>query len=150
MKTLDDLKSLGYDMEIREGNIRLSYRGKGKPDKEKVVPLLKELKSNKGEAIKILQKELKPIPSNILDGLLFDGVIRKTREYSMKVVRDYIRNHHKGVDEGVARTSTEVSRIYKLCKEGNASLDDFKAVLEPYHAICIKAIELYKNEKGRI
>ncbi len=150
MKILDNLKSLGYDMEIREGNIRLSYRGEGKPDKEKVVPLLEELKSNKSEAIKILREGLQPISSTVLDDLLFDGVIRKTREYSIKTVRDYIRNHHKDIDERVTRTSAEVSRVYKLCKEGKATLEDFKAVLEPYHNICAKAIELCKNEKARI
>ncbi len=89
------------------------------------------------------------ISSDILDDMLFT-VIRRTKEYSIKIVRDYVRNHHKDVDDGITEISAEVSKVYKACKEGKASLDDFKAVLEPYHNICAKAIELYKNEKGRI
>ncbi len=56
MKALDNLKSLGYDVEIKENNIRLSYKGEGRPDKNRVLPLLKELKGKKNEIIKELQK----------------------------------------------------------------------------------------------
>ncbi len=56
MKTVDDLKSLGYDVKTNKGNIRLSYKGEGVPDENRVLPLLQELKANKSEIIKGLQK----------------------------------------------------------------------------------------------
>ncbi len=96
-----------------------------------------------------VEEELKPISIDILDDLLFSNIRRTKKDYS-KAVMDYARDNHKDVSEGITKISAEVSRIYKLCKEGKASLDDFKAILEPYHNICAKAIELYRNEKGRI
>ncbi len=95
------------------------------------------------------EDKLKPISSDILDDLLFT-VIRRTKKDYSKAVIDYARDNHKDVSEGITKVSAEVSKIYKACKEGKATLDDFKDILEPYHNICAKAIELYKNEKGRI
>ncbi len=93
------------------------------------------------------EDKLKPISSDILDDLLFT-VIRRTKKDYSKAVIDYARDNHKDVSEGITKVSAEVSRIYKLCKEGKASLDDFKAILEPYYNVRAEAIELYKNEKG--
>ncbi len=92
---------------------------------------------------------LKPISKEILDDLLFSTIRRTKKDYS-KAVIDYARDNHKDVSDSITKVSAEVSKVYKACKEGQATLDDFKAILEPYHNICAKAIELYKNEKGRI
>lgn len=81
----------------------------------------------------------------ILDDLLFTS-IRKTKKDYTKAVIDYVRNCHKDVSDKITDTSRQVSNIYKACKEERASLDDFKNALEPYHNICLKAIELYKAE----
>ncbi|MCP5006983.1 MAG: hypothetical protein GY941_23995 [Planctomycetes bacterium] len=58
MNLLDSFKSLGYEVIVRNGNIKLSFAGKGKPDKGKVLPFLEELKSRKNEAIEELQKSV--------------------------------------------------------------------------------------------
>ena len=56
MRLLEQIKSIGYDVGINEGNIKLSYRGEDVPDKDRLIPLLKELKANKVEIIKMLQR----------------------------------------------------------------------------------------------
>jgi hypothetical protein len=58
MRLLEHIKSLGYDVKINEGNIKLSYKGEGVPDKNRVRPLLQELKANKCEIIKMLQRSI--------------------------------------------------------------------------------------------
>ncbi len=84
-----------------------------------------------------------------MDDLLFSNINRTKKDYS-KAVMDYARDNHKDVSEGITKISAEVSKVYKACKEGKATLDDFKDILEPYYNVRAKAIELYKNEKGRI
>lgn len=56
MSVLTYLESLGYQVELKGNDIRLSYQGAGKPDPEQVRPLLRELRDHKPEAIRELQK----------------------------------------------------------------------------------------------
>jgi hypothetical protein len=56
MMVLDDLKYLGYEVQVKENNIKLSYKGEGKPDKSKVMPLIERLKVSKNDVIRILQE----------------------------------------------------------------------------------------------
>jgi len=51
MRALDQIKSLGYDVIYDADKIKLSYKGEGKPDKSRVVPLLKEINANRNYAI---------------------------------------------------------------------------------------------------
>jgi len=51
MRLLDQIKSLGYSVSYDSGKIKLSYKGEGKPDKTRVLPLLKELKASRNYAI---------------------------------------------------------------------------------------------------
>lgn len=81
----------------------------------------------------------------ILDDLLFTS-IRKTKKDYTKAVIDYVRNYHKDVIDRITETSSQVSKVYKACKEEQATLKDFKNVLEPYYNVRLKAIELYKTE----
>ena len=56
MKVLDNLESLGYEIKVNEGRIKLSNSGESEPNKSKIVPLLEELKANKADVIKELQR----------------------------------------------------------------------------------------------
>jgi|ETNmetMinimDraft_16_1059900.scaffolds.fasta_scaffold75756_2 hypothetical protein len=42
---------------VNTGNIKLSYKGEGTPDKNQVLPLFEELKANKREIIKTLNED---------------------------------------------------------------------------------------------
>ena len=147
MKILDNLKSLGYDMEIREGNIRLSYRGEGKPDKEKVVPLLEELKSNKSEAIKELQKggELRPVPEETLDGLYRQTMHEINDQYLEGTIK-YIQDHHKELDTKIDEVDKQINEIWKKCNQGEAVIEDFKEALYSYESLYLKAIDICKSK----
>tara|TARA_Y100000031_G_C8115297_1_gene335562 strand:- start:110 stop:415 length:306 start_codon:yes stop_codon:yes gene_type:complete len=58
MKLLEQIEALGYDIGAHKGSIKLSYKGKGKPDKDQVLPLLGELKACKNDAITVLVREI--------------------------------------------------------------------------------------------
>ena len=57
MSILTELKYIGYEVVLHGDNIRLSYKGKARPDEGKVIPLINELKALKEEAIKELKNE---------------------------------------------------------------------------------------------
>ncbi len=57
MKVIETLMSLGYDPILEGDNIRMSYKGVGEPSKDKVIPLLQEIKNHKPEVIVYLQRE---------------------------------------------------------------------------------------------
>lgn len=54
MQLLRELEELGYEVAFEGNNIRLTWRGQGKPDPATVKPLLDELKRRKEEAIRWL------------------------------------------------------------------------------------------------
>ena len=57
MRILEVLESIGYEIELREGKIKLSFQGEGQPDKEKVVPLLQEIRNQKSELVEFLKRQ---------------------------------------------------------------------------------------------
>jgi hypothetical protein len=58
MKALEALRALNYEVKVIGNNIKLSYRGEGKPDREKVLPLIRELQANKDRFVRELQKDI--------------------------------------------------------------------------------------------
>jgi hypothetical protein len=54
MQILRELEAMGYDITLDGNNVRLTWRGQGKPDPATVKPLLEELKRRKEEAIRWL------------------------------------------------------------------------------------------------
>lgn len=66
MQIIENLKSLGYEVELTGDNLKLTYRGEGQPDKDKIIPLLDTLKKNKGEVIEYLTFKVTPIPFKTL------------------------------------------------------------------------------------
>jgi len=57
MRALDELRRLGYRIQLDGENIICRFIGPGKPDRERVVPLLQELKAGKAEAVAQLRRE---------------------------------------------------------------------------------------------
>ena len=57
MRALDELRRLGYRIQLDGENIICRFIGPGKPDREQVVPLLQELKAGKAEAVAQLRCE---------------------------------------------------------------------------------------------
>ncbi len=92
----------------------------------------------------LFKEEKEPIAVQILDDMLFK-VIRRTKKDYSKAVMDYVRDNHKDVSNGITEVSAEVSKIYKACKEGTAAIEDLKNILEVYHNICAKAIQLHRK-----
>lgn len=146
MIVLDRLKAIGYDMEIREGNIRLSYKGEGKPDKEKVVPLIEELKANKSEAIKELQKggELKPIPDKTLQDIYLE-VMNKINDSYISGTIKFVEETHPDLDRQIDEVDKQINEIWKSCLKGEQRLNDFRNALDTYKKLYLKGIELFRE-----
>lgn len=56
MRVLTELISYGYRVELRGENLKLFYERDGVPDKEKVIPLINELKAKKSAAVGIFKR----------------------------------------------------------------------------------------------
>jgi hypothetical protein len=145
MIVVDRLKAIGYDMEIREGNIRLSYRGEGKPDKDKVVPLIEELKANKGEAIKELQKGKELIPDETLSDIYLKTMNEINDQYLEGTIK-YIQDHHKELDTKIDEVDKQINEIWKSCLKGEKSIEDFNAALALYKNLYLEGIGLYGSK----
>lgn len=146
MIVLDNLKSLGYDVEVKENNIKLSYRGEGKPDTNRVIPLLEELKACKNDVIKMLQrdKELTPIPDETLRDLFLEAMHNINDSYIEGTIK-YIHEHHPDLDDDINKADDRVNEVWKECNEGKASIEDFKGALNSYRSLYMKAIGVYKE-----
>ena len=57
MNLLTRLEESGYQINLQDDDILLSYAGEGEPDPEAVNPLLRELKDRKPEALAFLRLE---------------------------------------------------------------------------------------------
>ncbi len=146
MIVLDNLKSLGYDVEIKENNIRLSYKGEGRPDKNRVLPLLEELKANKDRAIKELQKgELKPISEEILDDLYIQ-TMHKINDQYLKGTIMFIEKNYPDLDRRIDEVDKQIKEICKSCLRGKDGLNNFEEALNSYQNLYLEAIELYKSK----
>ncbi len=145
MIVLDNLKSLGYDVEIKENNIRLSYKGEGKPDKNRVLPLLEELKAKKGEAIKELQKGggLKSAPEEMLDDLYMQTMHKINDRYLKGTIR-FIEKNYPDLDMQIDEVDKQINEIWKSCLQGKASLNDFEEALALYKSLYMQGIELFR------
>ncbi len=144
MKTLDNLKSLGYDVEVKEDNIKLLYRGEGKPDKEKVVPLLEELKSNKSEAIKELQKGEEPVSDEILSDLYMQAMNKINDQYVEGTIK-FIEKNYPELDKQIDEVDKQINEIWESCLKGEQSLDDFRNELDSYKSLYLQGIELFRE-----
>ena len=60
MEAIETLKTLGYEVTIEGNNLRLVYKGTGEPPKDKILPLLDELRANKENAINYLKQKKMP------------------------------------------------------------------------------------------
>ncbi len=147
MMVLDNLKSLGYDVEIKENNIRLSYKGEGRPDKNRVLPLLEELKANKNEPIKELQKgeELKPISEEILDDLYMQTMHKINDQYLEGTIM-FIEKNYPDLDRQIDEVDKQINEIWKSCLQGKVDLNDFKEALNTYQNLYLEGIDLYKSK----
>ncbi len=118
MRLLEQIKSLGYEVRIDSGNIKLSYKGEDKPDKGRVLPLLEELKANKDKAIKELKR------------------VRKTYKIYSKILKDYLwiaatdKELKELVSEGVKEVVYIQAEVSMLIEEGVS-----KEGLEAIHKI---------------
>ncbi len=146
MIVLDNLKSLGYDVEIKENNIRLSYKGEGRPDKNRVLPLLEELKANKNEAIKELQKgeELKPISEEILDDLYMQAIHKINDQYLEGTIR-FIEKNYPDLDRQIDEVDKQIKKIWESCLQDKVDLNDFKEALALYKSLYMQGIELFRE-----
>ncbi len=144
MMVLDNLKSLGYDVEVKEDNIKLSYRGEGKPDKEKLVPLIEELKANKGEAIKELQKGEEPVSDEILDNLYRQTMHEINDQYIEGTIR-FIEKNYPELDAKIDEVDKQINVIWESCLHGKVDLNDFKAELASYKSLYMQGIELFRE-----
>ncbi len=120
MMMIDSLKSLGYDITVKEGNVKLSYMGAGEPDKDKASPLIEELRVRKVEVIKELQKrDLVPISDDTLADLFLTLVQELQDIYGEGAIT------HPKIDEA----EEMVNVAWAQCVQGAVSLSHFKDAL---------------------
>ncbi len=144
MIVLDNLKSLGYDVEIKENNIRLSYKGEGKPDKNRVLPFLEELKAKKGEAIKELQKGEEPVSDETLQDIYLEVMNRNNDSYISGTIK-FVEETHPSLDRQIDEVDRKINEIWRACNEGMASIEDFNAALALYKSLYMQGIELFRE-----
>ena len=60
MELLDQLRGLGYEVTLDDGEITCFWRAPGLPDRDEVLPLLTALRQQKAEAVVALQEEQAP------------------------------------------------------------------------------------------
>lgn len=63
MNAILQIEALGYNVNIEGDQIRLRWNGQGNPDPQLVVPLLKEIRAHKIQALQYLKRQdlLNPI-----------------------------------------------------------------------------------------
>ncbi len=144
MKLLEQIKSYGYDVRINKGNIKLSYNGGGVPDKSRVVPLFEELKANKDQVIKELQRGNR-ISDEILQDLFLETMNRINDKYLAGTI-NYTNENHKDLDAEINKADDKINEVWKLCNEGAASIEDFRDTLDLYKNLFTEAISLFKSE----
>jgi hypothetical protein len=148
MKLLEHITSLGYDVKINKTKIKLSYKGEGVPDENRVRPLLKELKANKSKIIEQFQKDkvLKPIQDKtLLD--IYHKVMDKINASYITGTTKYIQEHNKQRDNEINNADDRVNEVWQRCNNGEASLNDFEGVLGSYENLYLEAITNYQNQK---
>ncbi len=147
MKTLDNLKSLGYDVEFNKGNIKLSYKGEGAPDKNRVLPLIQELKANKSEVIKTFQKDkaLKPIPDETLRDIYLEVMNEINDSYISGTIK-FVEENHPGLDRQIDEVDEQINEIWESCLQDETSLNDFEKALNTYQNLYLEGIDLYKSK----
>jgi hypothetical protein len=146
MKLLEHITSLGYDVKINKGKIKLSYNGKGKPNKSRIIPLLKELKANKAGIIEELQKDklLEPISDEtLLD--VYQKVMDKINASCITGTTPNIQEHNKQLDTEINNADDRVNDVWQRCNKGEVSLKDFEAILNTYQALYLKAIDIKRK-----
>jgi hypothetical protein len=146
MNILDNLKSIGYDVAVNNGNIKLLFIGDGVPDENRVRPLLEELKANKSKIIEEFQKDkvLKPIPDDTLLDIYHKAMDKINTSYITGTTK-YIQEHNKQLDTEINKTDDRVNEVWHRCNKGEASLKDFEDALNTYQALYLKAIDIKKN-----
>lgn len=144
MRTLDSLKFLGYEVKVKDETIKLSYRGEGKPDKNRILPLIKELEESKDEAIKELQKD-KYISDEVLQGLFLETMQTINNFYITGTIK-YIEDNHKDLEGDINNADNKINEVWKKGNKGEANIEDFKTALDSYRNLYLKAIELFKSK----
>ncbi len=146
MRLLEQITSLGYDVKINKGNIKLSYIGEGVPDKHRVLPLLEELKANRGIVSEKFQKDeaLKSIPDETLRDIYLN-TMNKINDSYIKGTTKYIQEHNKQLDTEINNADDRVNEIWQRCNKGEASIKDFEDVLNTYQSLYLKAIDIKKE-----
>lgn len=132
-RVLSTLKALGYKIELKGENIRLTYTGKGKPDKDKVLPLIEELKAHKEEIV----RELKEDPFRIL----FKEVVDEINKEYLPGTIDHISVHYPKFYQEISQVEDSLS---KLWIEG-VDINKFRGILKLWYSLHLKGVELYKR-----
>ncbi len=146
MIVVDRLKAIGYDVEVKENNIRLSYKGEGAPDKNRVLPLLEELKAKKNEAVKELQKgeELEPISDETLQDIYLEVMNEINDSYISGTIK-FVEENYPDLDRQIDEVDVRINEVWQLCIEGKSNLEDFRNELDSYKNLYLEGIELFRE-----
>lgn len=131
MQLIEKLKGIGYEVELTGDNLKLSYKGRGQPDKDKITSLLEELKTSKRAVIDyLLTFKDKPIPFNTLWGIFKDSLKHVDNPFMDDEAWGRVMQtseYQKAMDK--------VDRTWLDCQSGKTGIEDFKGVLAEWEGV---------------
>ncbi len=127
--TITSLRSMGYKVELEDCTVKLSWKGDGKPNKEKVSPLIEYLKAHKQEAVDYLSI------CRTLEGM-FKAALDRLNDACVKdptlLDRYDAENANKATDR--------IEEVWKGCLARQRTVQDFGQVVSEWEEVAIPRI----------
>ena len=79
--------------------------------------------------------------------LMFEKATDKIEKRFINGTIDFIKKHEKSLYERINRTWERLDKVWVAGRKGNATIEEFREVLEEWYLLHIKAIEIYKRSK---
>lgn len=123
--TISKLRNTGYKVElVGGGTVKLSWEGKGKPDRGKVAPLIESLRAHKPQVADYLSK------SKYLEAVFQETWNRVNDLYAKD---PDLLGRYDAVEGN--RAMNEVDRAWKDCLAGKGPLHGFKEAVGDWERV---------------
>jgi hypothetical protein len=133
MECVQKLKTIGYELRLKENHIICTWGDSGQPDPQKVGPLLAELKANRREAIEYLQKET----ADLFLKSFKKALAELNRRYVPGTL-DWVGDHCPHLCQGIERAEDELDSLWR---EGDPGL--FGEALKRWQELHEQAMQAY-------
>lgn len=135
MRCIQKLRAVGYKLKLEESRIICTWCGNGQPDPQIVGPLLAELKANKEEALRYLQKEA----ADLFLKSFKQALLQLNRRYQPGTL-DFIESHYPDLYHKIEQAEEELDGLWR---EGNYGL--FHESLKRWRELHEQAIQAYSQ-----